>query len=177
MRFTLKTLIAAISFAAVLCCIFFTLPAILVIPLLVLMWMMIPPALIAGIVYGRGYGRAFSIGCIACGGIFPVMWIYASMTMASLVTDWSNITIDNEVGIYLKVAFGASCILMGLSGLSSMTVRWLSLKFSPAAVQAMPNRLPEEYSVIHRRLTTLPANPTHTDDRDGNDERSTSEGT
>ena len=70
MRFSLKTLMAATSVTAVLCALFFALPGWLAVLILGSIGVFTPPALIAGIVYGRGFGRAFSIGCITAGGCF-----------------------------------------------------------------------------------------------------------
>jgi len=160
MRFSLKTMLTAISVAAVFCCIFFTLPALVAIVLLGLIWMLAPPALIAGIVYGRAYGRAFSIGCVATGGVLPILWLYSTMMFAGVFTDLSSLVIDKDTAIYIKLCFGATFVLMGMSGLTGMIVRWLSLRM--AAQQPVPapalTHAPADYAVLHRRVTTLPAN-------------------
>ncbi|MDP6556227.1 MAG: hypothetical protein QGG71_16280 [Pirellulaceae bacterium] len=161
MRFSLKTMLTTISVAAVFCCIFFTLPSIVAIPLLGLIWMLAPPALIAGIVYGRGYGRAFSIGCVATGGVLPIIWLYSTMAFAGAFADLTSLTVDKETAIYVKLSFGATFVLMGMSGLTSMAVRWLSLRLAeqqPGPAPA-PIQSPADYAVLQRRVTTLPANP------------------
>ena len=172
MRFTLKTLLMTFSVAAVLCCIFFTLPPILAIPLLGLVWLLVPPALIAGIVYGRGYGRAFSIGCMATGGIFPVMWLYACVAFVSALGNVNELIADSTTSVYVKLTFGATCLLMGLSGLTSMTVRWLSLRMAaPQPVAApTPSLTPANYSVLQRRVSMLSAKRPSGED-DGSERR------
>ncbi len=150
MRFTLKALMAAVVVSALLCCVFFTLPAWLGLTLLAIFWLMAPAALIAGIVYGRGYGRAFSIGCVSTGGCIPFLWLYLAMTAIALL-DSGEITLDEESAVPMKIGFGALFVLAGISGLVSMAVRWLSLRANqePAVPQAPP------YSVLYRRVTTV----------------------
>jgi hypothetical protein len=151
MRFTLKTLMAATLVAAILCCIFFTLPGWLAIVVLGFFWMLAPPALIAGIVYGRGYGRAFSIGCVSAGGCMPVLWLYS----LAIVADGSGLSLsmDDESAAGMKIAFGLLFMLAGLSGLTSMIVRWASLRMQSR--KELPSESPA-YSVLQSRVTTVP---------------------
>jgi len=161
LRFSLKTLLTTISVAAVLCCIFFTLPAIAAFAVLGLVWLLAPPALIAGIVYGRGYGRAFSIGCVSTGGFMPIIWLYSSMMFAGVFTDLSSLDFDGETAIRIKLGAGATFALIGFSGLTSMVVRWFSLRMQvqePKSTTPATTGSPADYSVLHRRITTLPVN-------------------
>lgn len=155
MRFTLKTLMAAVTVTAVMCCIFFALPGFLAVPILGVFWLLTPPALIAGLVYGRGYGRAFAIGCISAGGCMPLLWLYSSFSVAGLAAaefdDMSAIVADDGTTKAVRIACGVIFVVVGISGLTSMGVRWLSLKMSArdATVES------PEYSVLQRRLTTV----------------------
>lgn len=156
MRFTLKTLLTTILVAAILCCVFFTLPALAAIAILGMLWLLAPPAIIAGIVYGRGYGRAFCIGCVSTGGIIPVAWMYASMMLFSVISELNSLAVDAETAMYLKLGFAATMVLMGLSGLIAMAVRYASIRLAgQAELRAGQTAVPPEYSVLHRRVTTL----------------------
>ena len=85
MRFTLKTLFVAILVSALICCVLFALPARLTLIVLSSLFFLAPPILIAGIVYGRGYGRAFSIGCVSAGGCLPIVYLYYAYGLAMLL--------------------------------------------------------------------------------------------
>ena len=150
MQFTLKTLMAAVLVTALLCGVFFALPGWLSVLVLLFFWAMAPPALITGIVYGRGYGRAFSIGCVSTGGCVPLIWIYGSMIAVSLLGEGS-IDLDDETTATAKIAFGVLFVLVGLSGLIGMAVRWLSLRMAPQeqSVATAP------YSVLQSRVTVV----------------------
>ena len=96
MRFTLKTLFAAVSVSALVCCIFFALPGWLSLSILGMLWFLAPSMLIAGIVYGRGYGRAFSIGCVSAGGCLPLVYLYGLAIVAN-GWDWLESADDNSM--------------------------------------------------------------------------------
>ena len=155
MRFTLKTMMAAMLVAAVLCCVFFSLPGWLAIAVLGFFWLLAPPALIAGIVYGRGYGRAFSIGCVSAGGCMPFLWMYSVIIVGIGGADL-GVSLNDESAAGIKIAFGLLFVLAGLSGLTSMGVRWMSLRM--AARKESPSSTPE-YSVLQSRVTTIPSEP------------------
>jgi hypothetical protein len=152
-RFTLKTLLAAVSVAAVVCCVFFAMPFWLSLGILALFWFMAPAALIAGIVYGRGYGRAFSIGCVSAGGCVPIIYLYYAYAILLSGLDSIDLS-DGEGAAGIKLAFAAFFILVGLSGLTSMGVRWLSLRWQRKAEPPRPPARPE-YSVLQGRVTTI----------------------
>lgn len=155
MRFTLKTMMVAVLVAALLCCIFFTLPGPLAIAVLGFFWLFAPPALIAGIVYGRGYGRAFSIGCVSAGGCMPLFWMYLWIIVAFGGGDLA-VSLDEESAAGIKIGLGILFMFAGLSGLASMTVRWLSLKMAVHEFSSQPDA---EYSVLHRRVATVQTEP------------------
>jgi hypothetical protein len=152
MRFTLKTLFATVSVSALICCIFFALPGWLSLSILGLLWFLAPPVLIAGIVYGRGYGRAFSIGCVSAGGCLPLVYFYGIALVAN-GWDWINSADDNSV-LSMKIAVALFSVLMGLCGSAAMVVRWLSLRLNRSASAPEPSS-PKEYSLLHGRVATI----------------------
>ena len=155
MRFSLKTLMAATTVTAVLCAVFFALPGWLALAIMGFFGAFAPPAVLAAIVYGRGYGRAFAIGCIAAGGCVPLLYMYASLLAVGILGDWSatSISFDDETALAARVTFGVFFIFIGLSGLTSMGVRWLSIKMAePETIAAAP-----QYSILQRRIATVEA--------------------
>ncbi len=152
MRFTLKTLFAAVSVSALVCCIFFALPGWLSLSILGMLWFLAPSMLIAGIVYGRGYGRAFSIGCVSAGGCLPLVYLYGLAIVAN-GWDWLESADDNSM-LAGKIAIAIFTVLMGLCGLAAMGVRWLSLRLNKNAHAQEPSS-PKEYSLLHGRVATI----------------------
>jgi hypothetical protein len=87
--------------------------------------------------------------------------------VAGVFTDLSSLDLDAETAIQIKLGFGVMFILIGLSGSTAIAVRWLSLRMQRQ--QAQPTSpattgSPDDYSVLHRRITTLPANPSSIDE-------------
>lgn len=154
MRFSLKTMMAAISVTAILCCVLFAFPGWLSVTVLGLFWSFTPPALIAGIVYGRGYGRAFSIGCLAAAGSLPMIYLYIVAILVGLSgLDDVSISLDDDMTLAIRIYSGILFIFVGFSGLTSMAVRWASLKMAEKeASKSLP-----QYSILHRRIATVEA--------------------
>lgn len=153
MRFSLKTLLATVCVTSVVCGIFFALPYWASLCILVLFWFLVPPTLIAGIVYGRGYGRAFCIGCISTGGCVPLLYMYMVAIMFSGLDVLDELDAESAAGI--KIAFAAATILVGISGFASVCVRWLSLRCSSEDTPRSSKPASKEYSVLQGRVTTM----------------------
>jgi len=153
MRFTLKTLFAVVSVAALICCVFFALPGWLSLTVLGLLAFLAPPVFIAGIVYGRGYGRAFCIGCVCAGGGLPLIYEYAGMCGLEIVLVDFEAT-DNDRVLSMQIAFGVVSVLIGLSGLAAVGVRWLCLRQNRTASESQ-SLSPAEYSFLHGRVSTI----------------------
>lgn len=152
MRFTLKTLFAAVFVSALICGIFFALPGWLSLCVLGLMWFLAPSVLIAGIVYGRGYGRAFSIGCVSAGGCLPLVYMYGVAIVAS---GWDGVmSVDDNGVLIMKVAVALFSVFIGLCGLAGMAVRWLSLRMNGNGNAKEPSS-PKDYSLLHGRVATV----------------------
>lgn len=160
MRFTLKTLFVAIFVSALICCVFFALPGWLSVAVLGFLWLLAPPVLVAGIVYGHGYGRAFFIGCVSAGGCLPMIYLYG---YAFLLNDWDWFEgTDNESVLTVKIAVAVFFALVGLSGLAAMSVRWLSLRLKRKADECPPSDS-KEYSLLHGRVSTIQMESTPVD--------------
>jgi len=154
-RFTLKTLFVAIFVSALICCVFFALPARLTLIVLSSLFFLAPPILIAGIVYGRGYGRAFSVGCVSAGGCLPFVYLYYVYGLAMMFSDGDWLSeVDNDTMLTIKVYFAVATVLIGLSGLAAMSVRWLSLRLNRKDDKLSASD-PKEYSLLHGRVATI----------------------
>lgn len=153
MRFTLKTLFVVVSVAAVLCCAFFALPGWLSLIVLGTLFSLIPPAMIAGIVYGRGYGRAFSIGGMSAGGCLPFLYLYYSFAfLMNLIHGFDDL--DDESVLGIRIVFVVILVLVCLGGLAAMSVRWLSLRANRKASEHL-SASPGDYSLLHGRVATI----------------------
>jgi hypothetical protein len=75
------------------------------------------------------------------------------MAILSSGLDWSG-SIDEESASAIKLAFAIFSVLMGLSGLAVMTVRWLSLRTGKQAA-SQETGSPPEYSVLQARVTAM----------------------
>jgi len=151
-RFTLKTLFVAVSAAALICCVFFALPGWLAVAILAFLWFLAPPVLIAGIVYGRGYARAFFIGCVSAGGCLPMVYLYV---FAAIWAEWDWFDrADNETALTAKIAVAVFSFLVSLSGLAAMSVRWLFLRLYGKTGEHQAST-PKEYSLLHGRVATI----------------------
>lgn len=150
MRFTLKTMLAAVSAAALVCTVFFALPGMISLIVLGVFWMLLPAALVAGIVYGRGYGRAFSIGAVVTGGCMPMLWLYAMFSGFAIISDIDFADSGGEEVVILQIYFAVIFGCIAASGLVSMAVRWWSLRQQSAATP-----VPAAHSLLHGRVTTV----------------------
>lgn len=150
MRFTMKTMMVATIVASVICAIFFALPGWLSVCMIGLFWLFAPPVLIAGLVYGRGYGRAFCVGCVSTGGCLPILYLYLLMAMFSGFEVFEAIA-DEETAAFVKIYSGVIFVLIGMSGLLAMSVRWFSLRMAKSTQQASGIAAP--YTVIHGRVS------------------------
>jgi hypothetical protein len=113
-----------------------------------------PPALIAGIVYGRGYGRAFSIGCVAAGGSLPMIYLYiVAIAIGFSGLNDAAISFGDDVTLAVRIYSGILFAFVGFSGLTGMVVRWLSPKMAGSEAS---NTGPQ-YSILQRRIATVEA--------------------
>jgi hypothetical protein len=103
--------------------------------------------MIAGIVYGRGYVRAFCIGCVAAGGVVPMLYFYM---LATVLGSFEIVILDDEyTGI--KFLYAVLTAAVAAAGLVSMGVRWLSLRHTrPKTTAKKPQ--PPTYMALHGRF-------------------------
>jgi hypothetical protein len=95
----------------------------------VLTFAIFPAALVSGVVYGRGSGRAFSIGAIAPLACFVVsLFGYAMLGVLSVGEDLFSSTDDSEAIVSIKIAFGIVWGAVATAGFASVAVRWLCLR-------------------------------------------------
>lgn len=156
-KFTLAAAIAGVSG----CTLFFWLPGWYAIAGLTLVAMLAPAAIVSGIVFARGSGQAFCIGCAATGGALPMAYVYFSLSMLNLSDAVGQI--DEQTTQAFKIAFAVLLVITLGSGLVAMGVRKLAVwgrseRLIPGQpplheIIAGPD-LPEdvEYAVIQTRV-------------------------
>lgn len=156
MQFSLKTLMAVVAAVAVVCGVFFGIPDIACFIVSAVVILLIPPALIAGIVYGRGSGRAFSIGALAAGGCLPLITLYLGVYLFQGMWElWDSPDIEDAIvfKITLAIYFG----LVGLSGVVSLVIRSVSIRLQRVeSKNTVATEIDTHLSnkVLHGRVTT-----------------------
>jgi hypothetical protein len=171
MRFSIRSLLVLTAIAAFFSGLLFGLPDGFAILGLVVVSLLIPTALVAAIVYARGYGQAFAIGAL-----IPSAWIilFAAYLLPmgllsgfATATDWgSDLGIGIESMMQFKIAFVMEFVLAALSGGVAMAVRRLCVgpKRSSAVEVSLRRQLTETidprnkaelYKIIERRLNPL----------------------
>ena len=124
MRYSLRTLMYVMLWASVACCVFFALPTWLCAIILGFFMVAVPGAIVAWIVYGDGYGRAFAIGCATATGILYGTFFRAGRFVFGDVIDAAIFDDD----IFIKIGFLVICVSIAISGCASMGVRWLIVR-------------------------------------------------
>lgn len=158
MQFSLKTVLGVIAVAAVACAILFVLPNRLSYCALFFVTLVLPGGTLGLIVYGRGYARAFGIGCAAS----PIAWALGALVPLYLVgfmQDFEALAIlgaDDAKAPYIKGCFVVFHLLNGSCGLLAVGVRWWTLRADsppkkPAALRAGV-LTDKPYVVLHDRV-------------------------
>ena len=125
MRFSLRALMMLTLLAAVVCGAFFALPGIWSVMVLGAVVTVLPGALVSGICFGRGYARAFAMGCLAVAWAPALYHLYMVVVLAAEGSDFMDIADGMEEATSLKIAYAVLFSLISLSGLLSVGVRWL----------------------------------------------------
>ena len=130
MRFSLLSMILLTAVAGGLCCVFFALPPVMTLIALFMVTMtVIPAAAVSGLIYGKGYRRAFSIGVLASMSWLliglPIVSIYI---LASLLDSPEFVSPDSEPFNWIKLLFAVAYVTAFCGGLLSMGIRWLCLR-------------------------------------------------
>lgn len=138
MRFSLISLLGITGLIAIVCCIFFALPDVVSLIVLVAITMsVIPAASISGIVFGRGKTRAFWIGVLASSG-----WIVPLIAFYSVLGGLGG-GLDEEEAIWFYKAFFAIIYATSAAcGSIAMGVRWLCQRGTNVANVATPQPQP-----------------------------------
>jgi len=164
MQFNIRTLLALMVAASVLCGVIFAAPPIVATPILIgLLW--ISPSLwINGIIYGRGAWRPFFIGGTIAGLVPHLASLYFSvMAVAALFEGdgWTELFEANErfPNLYVAATFLAPGPFSLLGGLVGVWTWWM---FQPARAQSatmqptIESPKVDEYVIVSGRLTTTP---------------------
>lgn len=147
MRFRLKTLFIVVTVAALFSAIFFALPTTIGTFVCAIISVVAPPGFVSWIVYGRGYGRAFAIGCTAASaillfsmglgmflfvpwmstaGVYGVEGMFMPLYSVDPPVDTSDSPTFMFATLFTPYPLGFGLVL--LSGGLSALVRWLALR-------------------------------------------------
>jgi hypothetical protein len=156
MRFSLRSLLVVTAAIAVYCAVFFALPAGLsVITLWVATGFVMPTGLISGIVYGKGYLRAFCIG-----GIGSSLWIALALYFFNVLIDEEivdfTMALDDEDAQKLQLVFVIVQIVTLLCGLTAAAGRWLCLsraaRLAAPTIAIEPQDMAGLYTILQGRM-------------------------
>ena len=129
MRFSIRSLLAVMLAAGVCCGVLFAFPHWLGALLLCLASFFLPPLLVAGIVYCRGMGRAFSIGWMSAeAGLFVLISPYMLMAGFAGAAEIDFSDVDNEGWLAVKVCLVVLWLYGIASGFAAAAVRGLAIR-------------------------------------------------
>lgn len=151
MRFSLWNLFVFISAAAVYLAVAFTAPVMVSVFAQVLLSLLLVPVAVTGIVYDRGYGRTFWIGCVGFAAVPYLMALSSSFTFGMLLTLEDLADATDEDSRSFVVVFAVFHTLTLVSGILAVLTRWLIERRRRAASPNAAVPLPPS-SVPHRRL-------------------------
>ena len=164
MRFSLTTLLLATGAIAVVCGIFFALPGVIAVwVLMAFSGATLPALLVSGVVFGAGYTRAFFIGCLASIG-----WTIPFLPFSMMVGGpFALGAVDGEGAAAVKIMFATLYATVLLGGAAAMFVRWFCVRNSsvpasnphsaastvPLEYQMTPHDRAELYAIFQGRLS------------------------
>jgi hypothetical protein len=115
-QYNLKTLLAVMLAACILTWLFFVLPGEIGFMVLLCGMLIVPSAVLAGILYFRGYPQAFAIGCVP-----PLLFLGAFMWLEGPVFRMRGDDLEDKLAILI-------CLLVVVAaGAASAGVRWLAV--------------------------------------------------
>lgn len=147
MRFSLRTLFLIVSVLGVYLATAFATPPIVSAVGLTLVTYAMPPVVVTGVVYDRGYAHTFWIGCASAGTLPYLIAVYYGFGAGVMVlTEWGDI--DSSDGRILTIAVTVCHSLVFFSGGIAMVTRWLiEKKNGNAEPSAAPDR-----TILSRRI-------------------------
>lgn len=135
MRYSIKSLLLVTFFVSLACCVLFALPELVRTIILCMVMFLAPAAMIAWIVYGDGYGRAFAIGCTTSMGLLFSAFMVPEIAGHGVLESFTY-GMGGE-GEAFKIVFVVVCTLIMLSGGTSMVVRRILIRNVPAIPTTM----------------------------------------
>ena len=108
-QFGISTMLWATLVTAIACAVLFPMPAVVAIPLILLISVALPAMLTTVVIYGRGYQRTFCIGAMFPSAFFLFMVPYGGMGMFP----WGSPSGDDIVFRMVVCGFWASSLLIG----------------------------------------------------------------
>lgn len=141
-QFSIRSLLVLTTVTAVAVWVLFVPPQTAGLVALMLVYMLLPAIVVAGIIYHHGSWRAFFIG------LSPwalAAWLWLSYAAAEMVFDgdwWDFLVVRESEAIELKLGMMPPLVAMIVSGLAAVAVRYWALRVSPR--QGAPARAADE---------------------------------
>lgn len=162
MQFGLRTLFVVSTLVAIFCAIFFALPLVVEIPILVLLILVAPSVWICGACFARQSWRAFFVGGIVASVGPHLALVFYGLTMGiSVIDDLSSLwEADSEYPIFLRLSIAGAFLFPGFVAViggscGALVYRWFGPE-SATKPAAQSSRLHEPYVLIESRVTPLP---------------------
>ena len=125
-QYNLKTLLLAMLAVCILTWFFFVLPDEISVVMLMGVLLVIPSAVLAGVLYFRGYPQAFAIGCV------PPQLVLGVMTLFEGPPLWR---LGPRNSIEVKIVFLVYLLVIVAAGAVSAGVRWLAVWSQQPSIQ------------------------------------------
>ena len=156
-QYNLKSLLGAMLAACILSWLFFVLPGEIGFILLLCGMLIVPSAVLAGVLYFRGYPQAFAVGCV------PPLLLLGLFLFAEGPRMF-RLGMGNDLAEKLAISI---CLLVVLAaGAASAGVRWLAVWSQPTTAQSktfpgLPLDVGRSSEARHGAATTTthPLNP------------------
>ena len=134
-QFNIRSLMILTAAVAVIVWVLFAPPQIVGTLVLLGICLMVPTTVLSGIIYQRGYWRAFFIGAApATAGLFLSLSVFVFDAMED--GDWLEIFVqDSNNAVEMKLALAPPLALIALSGLTGMAIRWWANRSASTAAQ------------------------------------------
>lgn len=139
-QFSIRSLLVATAVVAVIVWVLFVPPHVVGALVMSLLCLLLPPAILAGLIYQRGYWRAFFVGA-APWTVVLCWWI--SYLLVDAGNEWIDLFLmDADDALEVKLVAGPPLAIVLASGLAAVAVRWWSNRRAPHSTATPPDTSP-----------------------------------
>jgi hypothetical protein len=165
MQFGLRTLIVAFTACAVVCALFFAVPLIVEVPILMLIVLLAPSFWICGACFAQQPWRSFFLGGIVAGWVPHLVLLYLALYLSAALFTYSGAAqleaMTASVRVPFRLAIAGGFLLPGLiatigGGCGMLVYRWFG-PLPSKKLAAESSQLHEPYVLLESRVTPLVA--------------------